>query len=134
MGRDQPLPEEVRRRPFLYFGTPVLAFLAGAMLYSLGSMVFWRVLAYLAVWHFVRQQYGWVALYRARLAPLAALLVPLGSFWHGNRQSIGVSGLYRGLCRAFDSTSRYLEQLRVAARGRPRPFDVEGKCVAAAAA
>jgi hypothetical protein len=29
-------------------------------------MVFWRALAYLAVFHFIRQQYGWVALYRAR--------------------------------------------------------------------
>ena len=29
-------------------------------------MVFWRILAYLAVFHFVRQQYGWVALYRSR--------------------------------------------------------------------
>ena len=28
---------------------------------------FWRVLAYVAVFHFVRQQYGWVALYRRRL-------------------------------------------------------------------
>jgi hypothetical protein len=35
-------------------------------LYSRGALVFWRVLAYLAVFHFVRQQYGWVALYRAR--------------------------------------------------------------------
>jgi hypothetical protein len=27
---------------------------------------FWRVVAYLAVFHFIRQQYGWVMLYRAR--------------------------------------------------------------------
>ena len=28
--------------------------------------VFWRALAYLAVFHFIRQQYGWVMLYRVR--------------------------------------------------------------------
>lgn len=59
-------PEEVRRRPTLYFGTPLLAWILGVALYSQGSLVFWRVLAYLAVWHFVRQQYGWVALYRSK--------------------------------------------------------------------
>lgn len=57
---------ELARRPLLYFGVPVLGFLAGAAVYSLGSAVFWRALAYLAVFHFVRQQYGWVALYRAK--------------------------------------------------------------------
>lgn len=66
-------PAEVRRRPGLYLGTPAGALLVGVMLYSLGSMVFWRVLAYLAVWHFVRQQYGWVALYRAKVGETAPL-------------------------------------------------------------
>ena len=60
--------EELARRPVLYLGVPVLGFLAGMGLYSLGTGVFWRVLAYLAVFHFVRQQYGWVALYRAKAA------------------------------------------------------------------
>ena len=58
--------QELRRRPLLYWSVPVLALLAGIALYSQGEMVFWRVLAYLAVFHFVRQQYGWVALYRSR--------------------------------------------------------------------
>jgi hypothetical protein len=40
----------------------------GVGLYSIGSIVFWRSLAYLAVFHFVRQQYGWVMLYRAKLS------------------------------------------------------------------
>lgn len=57
---------ELLRRPGLYFGVPVFGFLAGSVLYSFGSQVFWRVLAYMAVFHFVRQQYGWVALYRAK--------------------------------------------------------------------
>jgi hypothetical protein len=58
--------EELKRRPWLYALVPVVGFLLGVALYSEGELVFWRALAYLAVFHFVRQQYGWVALYRAR--------------------------------------------------------------------
>jgi hypothetical protein len=59
-------PHEWRRRPLLYGGVPVLCFVAGVGLYILGEGTFWRVVAYLAVFHFIRQQYGWVMLYRAR--------------------------------------------------------------------
>ncbi len=58
---------ELTRRPLLYGGVPAGAFLAGIVLYQGGELLFWRVVAYLAVFHFVRQQYGWVALYRRRL-------------------------------------------------------------------
>jgi hypothetical protein len=57
---------EFRRRPLLYILVPVLGFALAIAVYSEGTDVFWRVLAYVAVFHFVRQQYGWVALYRAR--------------------------------------------------------------------
>jgi hypothetical protein len=57
---------ELKRRPWLYALTPALAFLIGAALYSESHIWFWRSLAYLAVFHFVRQQYGWVALYRSK--------------------------------------------------------------------
>jgi hypothetical protein len=60
-------PGELRRRPWLYSLVPLFGFMVGIALYSEGEDVFWRVLAYVAVFHFVRQQYGWVALYRARL-------------------------------------------------------------------
>jgi len=58
--------EELARRKKLYFLVPVLGLGFGIILYSRGEIVFWRALAYLAVFHFIRQQYGWVALYRAR--------------------------------------------------------------------
>ncbi len=59
--------EEVKRRLLLYLSVPVAGYLIGVALYSEGELVFWRALAILAVFHFVRQQYGWVALYRRKL-------------------------------------------------------------------
>ena len=87
---------ELRRRAWLYWLVPLLAFGIGAALYSEGASLFWRTLAYVAVFHFVRQQYGWVALYRAkagerdslgRAIDLAAIylatIYPL-VFWHSH--------------------------------------------------
>jgi len=91
-------PEELRRRPALYLGLPAAAYAAGVVLFTAGDLVFWRVLAYLATFHFVRQQYGWVALYRRKsgenaeegaawerrldaAAVYGATLAPL-VFWH----------------------------------------------------
>lgn len=61
--------EDFQARKWLFLLTPVLAFLIGWAIYSEGTggpMRFWRILAYMAVFHFVRQQYGWVALYRSK--------------------------------------------------------------------
>lgn len=88
--------QELRRRPWLYGLTPALAFLLGAAIYSESHAWFWRLLAYMAVFHFVRQQYGWVALYRSRgaernrvgywidsVAIYLATIYPL-VYWHAN--------------------------------------------------
>jgi hypothetical protein len=62
-------PSEMRRRPRLYLGVPILCYAAGVALHrTFGALQFWRVLAYVAVFHFVRQQVGWVRLYHARAA------------------------------------------------------------------
>lgn len=42
---------------------PALAFIGGALVYTLNDQWFWRTLAYLAVYHFIRQQYGFMKLY-----------------------------------------------------------------------
>ncbi len=42
---------------------PVAGFAIGFALHFYDSLLFWRVLAYIAVYHFVRQQYGFVRLY-----------------------------------------------------------------------
>ncbi|HRP68413.1 MAG TPA: hypothetical protein PLY93_02665 [Turneriella sp.] len=47
---------------FLYI-MPFFVFVGCFILYSLGAMVFWRVVAYLAVYHFTRQQYGFLRIY-----------------------------------------------------------------------
>jgi hypothetical protein len=43
--------------------TPLAAWLGGVLLYSWSASAFWSVLAYAAVFHFVRQQYGFLMLY-----------------------------------------------------------------------
>jgi hypothetical protein len=87
---------ELRRRPFLYAGVPIGCFVAGFALHAISPLTFWRTLAYVAVLHFVRQQVGWVAIYRAKAgersrwgrfvddaAVYAATLYPL-AWWHAN--------------------------------------------------
>jgi hypothetical protein len=47
----------------LFQVVPVVCYFAGVVLYSIDDMLFWRALAYLAVFHFIRQQYGFMRLY-----------------------------------------------------------------------
>ena len=108
-----------RARLALYLGVPMAAWASGVVAYSVSALFFWRVLAYLAVFHFVRQQYGWVALYRrkngegrdGRLLDAAAIygatLTPL-LFWHAHLprrfqwflRGDFVNGLPEGVSRA----------------------------------
>ena len=137
-------PEEFQRRRGRYLLTPLLCFGAGIVLYSAGSLVFWRVLAYLAVLHFVRQQYGFVMVYRHRAgerggadvlldkaAIYAAMLYPL-AYWHATPEraytwfvagdffalpgwTAGAAGLlYGAVLAAFAA-----RQVQRAARGQP---------------
>lgn len=90
-------PDERRRRSGLLTAVPLLCFAAGVALWQAGGpLAFWRVLAYVAAFHFVRQQIGWMA-YAARRAGetstldrrldraaiYAATLFPL-VWWHAN--------------------------------------------------
>jgi hypothetical protein len=88
-------PAELGRHPLRYWLVPGAGWVLGVVLYAWGGpQLFWRCLAYLAVFHFVRQQYGWLALYRARMhdrtgawidgaAIYAATLYPL-LWWHAH--------------------------------------------------
>lgn len=66
---------ELRRRPWLYTLVPLACYALGVLLYTGGPLRFWRALAYLAIFHFVRQQYGWIALSRRRDPPPSSPLV-----------------------------------------------------------
>jgi hypothetical protein len=57
-------PKTLAARRALFLGVPIAGYVLGWALYSEGELVFWRALAYLAVFHFVRQQWGFVARYR----------------------------------------------------------------------
>jgi hypothetical protein len=48
---------------------PILAFGIGWCLHYYNSLFFWRILAYIAVFHFVRQQYGFLRLYARKESP-----------------------------------------------------------------
>ncbi|AZA79090.1 hypothetical protein EG347_16995 [Chryseobacterium sp. G0186] len=60
--------DEVQKRKLLYFGIPVVSWCLGIALFQFGSLVFWSVLALIAVFHFIRQQYGFMRIY-ARFEP-----------------------------------------------------------------
>jgi hypothetical protein len=73
--------------------TPVLVFLLGFMIHAVSPPLFWTVLAYIAVFHFIKQQEGFVALYLRlgdegprdrRLAKLAVWASTAGPvvYWH----------------------------------------------------
>lgn len=54
---------EVNKRKLLYYGIPALSWILGLLLYQFGSLTFWSVLALIAVFHFIRQQYGFMRIY-----------------------------------------------------------------------
>ncbi len=88
-------PATRRERPFLLWGLPALCWAGGTALFAAGgALLFWRLLAYVAVFHFVRQAYGFMMLYARhepegpdkwldRAAIYAATLHPL-LWWHGH--------------------------------------------------
>ncbi|MGE6756427.1 hypothetical protein ACQKGO_00340 [Corallococcus interemptor] len=87
--------EEVSRRPGLYVGAPLAAYAAGVFAYMASPAAFWSLFAYVALFHFIRQQYGWAALYdrkarvsafERRLDAAAIYAATLGPvvWWHAN--------------------------------------------------
>ena len=85
----------IKRQRFLLYFTPLAAFIICCLLYNISPSWFWRVLTYAAVFHFVRQQYGFMRLYSRyelkntmvaaadKWIIYAATLYPL-LYWHLN--------------------------------------------------
>lgn len=56
-------PQARQKHGTLFKTVPFICWIVGVLLYSLDALLFWRCLAYLAVFHFVRQQYGFLRIY-----------------------------------------------------------------------
>lgn len=87
--------DELARRPGLYAAAPLIAFLLGVLAHQVSAAFFWRCFAYVAAFHFVRQQVGWMVLYarrardseaRLRLDRAAVYAATVGPlvWWHAN--------------------------------------------------
>lgn len=85
--------EAVRHYRFELVWLPLIAFVTLVLLHAVDPLWFWRCMAYMAIFHFVRQQYGFMRLYARRdqvpawkhmldaLVIYSATLAPL-LFWH----------------------------------------------------
>lgn len=86
-------PENFKKQYTLLLAVPIMCYFAGVIIYQFDALWFWRILAYLAVYHFIRQQYGFMRLYSRneivskplqlidKTAVYAATIYPL-LFWH----------------------------------------------------
>jgi len=86
-------PHALNKQRFLLWIIPLVSFAGGVLIYTMSSLLFWRILAYVAVYHFVRQQYGFMRVYsRQENAPgysklidtltiYTAALYPM-AYWH----------------------------------------------------
>jgi hypothetical protein len=91
--------ETIQKNKILFFLSPVLIYLIGVMLYSVNAIYFWRAMTYLAVFHFIRQQYGFLRLYSRQedkksfsskidtITIYAATIYPL-LYWHLQGQQL----------------------------------------------
>ncbi|MCR8560369.1 hypothetical protein KXD93_22135 [Mucilaginibacter sp. BJC16-A38] len=61
-------PNELKKQHHLLIAVPVFCYFGGALLYTWSGGLFWRALAYLAVFHFIRQQYGFMRIYSRKEA------------------------------------------------------------------
>ncbi|RZL38165.1 MAG: hypothetical protein EOO96_03490 [Pedobacter sp.] len=85
--------ENLRKQNTLLIAIPIFCYITGVIVYQFDGLWFWRILAYLAVYHFIRQQYGFMRLYSRtekytwvltsidKIAIYTATLYPL-IYWH----------------------------------------------------
>lgn len=86
-------PTNLKRKGALLLSIPLCCYLIGVLVYHFDVLWFWRILAYLAVFHFIRQQYGFMNLYSRNdrypktfryidlITIYAATIYPI-LFWH----------------------------------------------------
>ena len=92
--------EEFQSHKKLLILTPIIVFIISVLLLSISVSWFWRIMAYLAVFHFIKQQYGFVALYNFK-AKIKS------SHWFSDKLIIYIATLYPVLFWHFNSTSNF---------------------------
>lgn len=65
--------ENLRKRPALYTLSVPLSFVVAFALHHHSPALFWMAISYFAIFHFAKQQYGFIAIYKARMQERAAL-------------------------------------------------------------
>ncbi len=68
--------ERLQSQYNLLISVPIICYLCAVFLYHIDVLLFWRILAYLAVFHFIRQQYGFMRLYsrKDKLDPIYKII------------------------------------------------------------
>ena len=51
---------EIARKKKLYIAVPILALIVSISIYHISAILFYSYLAYFTIFHFIRQQYGWM--------------------------------------------------------------------------
>ncbi len=77
--------KELWRRKYLYFAPLPLFFLLSFRLYYTSPTLFWSILAYVAIYHFIKQNYGFVALYKVKKGERSSFdfYLDKGAVWAG---------------------------------------------------
>ncbi len=87
--------QALHKQRSLLFTIPFVSFVASVMVYSTNSILFWSIMAYIAVFHFIRQQYGFMRIYSRKervnkwykridaFTIYVATLFPI-AYWHLN--------------------------------------------------
>jgi len=90
--------DEFKSHKKLLILSPLIVFGISLILLNISALVFWRVMAYVAVFHFIKQQYGFLMLYKFKAKEKRkqfisdkfiiyfSTLYPI-VFWHFNSQS-----------------------------------------------
>lgn len=86
-------PQMWKTRKELLILIPIFVWVTGVLLFNFSALWFWRMVAYLAVYHFIRQQYGFFRIYARNetvskpervintLAIYSATVIPI-LIWH----------------------------------------------------
>lgn len=90
--------EEFQAQKRVLIFAPIIALGLSVVLLNISMLTFWRAMAYLAVFHFIKQQYGFIALYKLKAQDKVkwfisdkwmtyiATLYPV-VYWHFNSES-----------------------------------------------